>query len=53
MRKALERLEFVNRELMSALIQIEDEVYDTWTNGYKAQQIARAAISRATKGESK
>lgn len=34
--------------LLSALQVIADGTYDTWTNGYQAQQIAITAIAKAT-----
>jgi len=35
-------------DLLDALREIEAGTYDKWTNGYHAQQVARAAIAKAT-----
>lgn len=34
--------------MLSALQEIASGTYDTWTEGYRAQQIAIAAIAKAT-----
>jgi len=38
--------------LLSALEEIEAGTYDKWSEGYRAQQIAKAALAEAT-GETK
>ena len=38
----------VNAELLEALKEIAGGTYDTWSEGYRAQQIAVAAIAKAT-----
>ena len=37
-----------NAKLLEALKEIASETYDEWTNGAKAQRIAKAAIAKAT-----
>ena len=44
------RLYYVNMNLLAALKEVASGTYDTWTEGYRAQQIARAAIANATGG---
>lgn len=44
----LRRLQSQRDALLDALIKIEDGTYDTWTEGYRAQQISHSAIAKAT-----
>ena len=46
--KANARLIAAAPDLLEALRDIASGTYDTWTEGYRAQQIARAAIAKAT-----
>ena len=45
----LRRLHEVNQELLEALKEISSGTYDTWSEGYRAQQIAIASLAKVEK----
>ena len=45
----LRRLHEVNQELLAALKEISSGTYDTWSEGYRAQQIAIASLAKVEK----